>query len=370
MISIARKNLFQEKLRFAISSGGVALAIMLILVLNGLFAGMNRQITAYLDNAPVDLVISQKGLRNFLGANSIVPLAAVSQIEKVKGVKKVIPVFASYVVLELKGRREFSLLIGFDPKKGGGPWEMRKGKSDLKDDEVVFDSVVASRYDLNLGDEVDILGKKFKIVGFSGGTSSWMTGTFFITFDAASELLSAKDSAGFLLVSTDDKAGLSEIKKDIAREVENVTLLTKEEMAENDVNLFAGVFSGPLRFMVIIAFLIGVMLVGLTIYTATVERAKEYGVLKAIGIKNWKLYLIVFEQALISSIFGFFLGILLSFGAVEIINTFAPQFFILIDWPYVLEVFFVALLMSIFASYIPVRAVAKIDPAIAFRKGA
>ncbi len=369
MVSIARRNLFQEKLRFAISSGGVALAVMLILILNGIFSGMNRQITAYLDNTPVDLVVAQKKLRNFLGANSIVPLTAMSKIENVKGVKKVIPVFASYVVLDLEGSREFSLLIGFDPEKGGGPWEIRSGRSNIRDDEVIFDSVVANRYGLSFGDRVEILGEEFKIVGLSSGTSSWMTGTFFITFDAASKLLLTRKSAGFLLVSVNQKSQIETIKAKISQKVQNLTVTTKKEVADNDVDLFAGVFSGPLRFMVIIAFLIGTMLVGLTIYTATVERAKEYGVLKAIGARNWKLYQVVFGQALISSIVGFFLGILFSAGATKAINSFAPQFFIFIEWTYIMQVLLVSVLISILASYVPVRTVARIDPAIVFRRG-
>ncbi len=369
MVPIARRNLFQDKLRFLISSGGVAFAIMLMLVLNGIFSGMRQQITAYLDNTPIQFIVSQKKLRNFLGANSTVPLSSQRSIRKVKGVKKVVPVFVSYVVLDLEGRREFSLLIGFDPKKGGGPWQMEEGNKDIKKDEVIFDSVVTKRYNLNKGDKVDILGRDFTIKGLSGGTSSWMTGTFFITFDAASELLAAKNSTGFLLVSTDDSASAKEVEKNITRAVKNLTVTTKEEMAENDFNLYAETFSGPLQFMVSLAFLIGVLLVGLAIYTATVERAKEYGVLKAIGIKNFKLYLVVFEQALIASVAGFFLGIIFAFGAVKAINNFAPQFLVVIEWPYMVQVFFAALAMSVLASYIPVRAVARLDPAIAFRRG-
>lgn len=370
MVDIARRNLFQEKLRFVISGSGVALAIMLILILNGFFAGMNRQVTAYLDNAPVDIVIAQKGLRNFVGTNSIVPLSAVQKIEEIKGVKEVIPVFVSYAVLEIRGRKIFALLIGFDPKTGGGPWKMLNGHSDINNKEVIFDHTAARRNHLKLKDKLNILGKKFKIVGLSGGTSSWMTGTTFITFKAASQLRRASGTAGFLLVSAKDKTQINSLKKKIADEVRNLSVVSKETMAANDVALFAGVFGGPLRLMVMIAFLIGLMLVGLTIYTATVERAKEYGVLKAIGMRNWKLYLVVIEQALISSFVGFVLGVALSFVLVKIINNFAPQFLILVEASYIARVFPLAIAISILASYIPVRTIAKIDPAIAFRRGA
>lgn len=368
MVDVARKNLFQERMRFFLMSGGVALAIMLILILNGFYTGMNRQITAYLDNAPGQVVATQKGLRNFFGSNSLVPLSAKAEIEEIKGVNKVLPVLSRTVVLQIHDRRIFSLMIGFDPAQGGGPWKIEEGSSSINDDEVIFDRVLAERHDIEVGKRITILGREFKVVGLSGGTSSWMTGTFFVTLDAASELLLSRDNAAFLFVSLDDPARAGSLKKEIARKV-SLSVLETKEMAENDFQLFGGIFGGPLRLMVGIAFLIGVMLVGLTIYTATVERAKEYGVLKAVGMRNPKLYLMVFEQALVSSVIGFIFGVALSLAAVRLITALFPQFLIQIEWLYVAQVSSIALLISLLASYMPVRVIAHIDPAIAFRRG-
>lgn len=370
MVDIARRNLFQEKLRFILSSGGVALAIMLIIILNGFYAGLNRQVTAYLDNTPINLIVAQKGLRNFLGTSSIVPLKEEQKIKKVKGVKKVIPVFVSYAVLEIKGRKIFALLIGFNKEKGGGPWKVLKGRSSINDNEMIYDETAAKRSHLMLGDKVSILGKKFKIVGFSGGTSSFMTGTTFITFKAAAQLKRSVNSSGFFLVQSEKKITDNSLRKKIKDKIPGLSVENKKTIAKNDVELFAGVFNGPLRLMVIIAFLIGLMLVGLTIYTETVQRSKEYGVLKALGMKNLKLYLVVFEQAVISSLVGFIAGVGLSLILIKIIGILAPQFLILVEPVYVLGLLPLAIFIGILASYMPIRAIAKIDPAIAFSRGA
>ena len=45
-MSLARRNLFQDKTRLTLSIGGVALAVMLILILKGFLAGMNHQIAS------------------------------------------------------------------------------------------------------------------------------------------------------------------------------------------------------------------------------------------------------------------------------------------------------------------------------------
>ncbi len=370
MVDIARRNLLQEKMRFVISSGGVALAIMLILILDGFYVGLNRQVNAYLDNTPIDLVVARRGLRNFVGANSSVPLGDRQKIESVEGVRKVIPVFVSYAVLEIKGRKVFALLVGFDPKVGGGPWQMLEGSSDVKNNEIVYDKIAAARNHLKIGDKLTVPGQSLKIVGLSGGTSTFMTGTAFITFEQAARLRRTSGTSGYFLVAAEKGVDGGSLRKRIARVVPNLSVVDKETMARNDVALFAGVFSGPLLLMVIIAFFIGILLVGLTVYTATVERAKEYGVLKAIGMKNKKLYSIVFEQAIISSILGFAAGVGLSFMLVSLISRAAPQFLILIEAGFIARLFPVAILMSLLASYLPIRVIAKLDPAIAFSKGA
>ena len=61
MTYLAFRILFQQKRRLAISVGGVALAITLFVLLNGLLAGIYAQVTAYLENTPADLIVAQEG---------------------------------------------------------------------------------------------------------------------------------------------------------------------------------------------------------------------------------------------------------------------------------------------------------------------
>ena len=49
-VPLARRNLFAEPRRLAASAAGVGMAIMLILLLDGLWAGIEANITTYEDN--------------------------------------------------------------------------------------------------------------------------------------------------------------------------------------------------------------------------------------------------------------------------------------------------------------------------------
>jgi putative ABC transport system permease protein len=220
---------------------------------------------------------------------------------------------------------------------------------------------------LSIGDPVQVLGKDFTIVGLSNGTTSWMTSFFFLRKEAAEDLLLAPGATSYLLLMTSPDASLEDVVNRL-NNLSGVNALTKREMAANDLKLFAKVFSAPLNLMVAIAFLVGTMIVGLVIYTITVERQREYGVIKAIGATNWVLYQVVLTQALAATALGTITGVLMAYGVSQWIMTARPQFLIVFD-PYdVGWTLLAGLGMSIVAALFPARLVAKLAPAEVFRK--
>ena len=366
-MSLARRNLFQNKTRISLSIGGVALAVMLILVLNGFLDGMNRQITSYLDHAPGSLVVAQEDVVNMLGASSLLPVGAISQVEALRQVDEVIPILSQFVILDLHGKKQPTYMVGYDPDMGGGPWQMFAGRQPRTKREVVFDRVLAVRHSLKLGDTVEVLGKDFTIVGLSNGTTSWMTSFFFVRKDAAEDLLLTPGATSYLLVTTSKDANLD----DILRRVNNlsgVNPLTKREMAANDLKLFAKVFSAPLKLMVAIAIMVGTMIVGLVIYTITVERQREYGVIKAIGGANRVLYKVILTQTLVAALMGTLIGVLLAYGVSQWIMTARPQFLIVFDPLDMGRALLAGLVMALMAALFPARMVAGLAPAEVFRK--
>ena len=366
-MSLARRNLFQDKTRLVLSIVGVALAVMLILVLKGFLAGMNRQITSYLDHSPGSIIVAQEDVVNLLGSTSLLPEGIVQKAETMRGVDEVIPILSQFVILNLHDKKQPAYMIGYEPKQGGGPWELAAGREPRSKRELVFDHVLADRHQLKLGDQVEVMGKDFTIVGLSNGTTSWMTSYFFMKKEAAEDLLMTPAATSFLLITASNDINLDNILQRLNK-VSGVNALTKKKMAANDLKLFATVFSAPLKLMVGIAFLVGIMIVGLIIYTATVERQREFGVIKAIGAKNRFLYQLVLTQALFASIAGASLGILLANGVAQWIMSARPQFLITFEAGDSAQALFAGLGMALMASILPTRVVADLAPAEVFRK--
>ncbi|HSB90254.1 MAG TPA: ABC transporter permease [Anaerolineales bacterium] len=364
---IAQRNLTQEKTRLALSVGGVALAIMLVLILDGLLVGMFRQITAYLDHSKASIIVAQGGVQNLLGATSLLPPGTDDRVAGITGVNDVVPILSRFVILDLHGKKQPVYLIGYSVEIGGGPWEIAEGREPRTDREMVFDRVLAERHGLGIGDLVAVMDKDFRIVGLSAGTASWMTSFIFLRKPAVEELLRAPGATSYLLVSVRDGQPPEAVRDRIGR-LDDLEVMLKSEMAANDSRLFGRFFSAPVRLMTGIAFLVGALVVGLVIYTATVERQREYGVLKALGARNRLLYQVVLAQALLAAILGTVLGMGLARAAGTLIMAARPQFLVVLQADMTGRAVVIGLGMALVAALLPARVVARLAPAEVFRR--
>ena len=364
---LAVRNLSQERTRLALSVAGVALAVMLILILNGFLSGMFRQISAYLERVPGSIVIAQEGVTTLLGASSLLPPSTPDAVKGEEGVVQAVPILSQFVILDLHGKKQPAYLVGYDPVLGAGPWRLNEGREPTADSEVVLDRVLASRHDIRLGERFEITGIEFTVVGLSEGTTSWMLSFVFIRKTAAESLFRAPGATSMLFVAPSGETAAEELRDRLlgppGREV-----LLKRDMIANDKQLWGRIFSSPIRLMAGIAFLVGTLVVGLVIYTATVERQGEYGVLKAIGARNRTLYAIVTAQALVAAGLGSLLGVGLAFGVARLIMALRTQFLITIEPSAIGQALVTGLFMALLAAVLPARVMAGLAPADVFRR--
>ena len=363
---LAWRNLTRDRGRLALSVAGVAVAIMLILLLRGYLDGTYRQASAYFEETPGDLIVSQAGTSSGIGGSSKLPAGTERWVEALPGVRSTLPVLLQGVVLDLHGRKQFTFAVGYDPARGGGPWRLASGREPRRDGEVVVDRLLAREHDLVIGDPVTILGRELELVGTSDGTTFWIGTYAFMTRETLATLTGAPGATSFLFVSVVDAADASEVASRLA-EVGGVNVLTKADIVANQRRVIGRIYDAPLGLMVGIAFLVGVLTVGLVIYVATIERRQEYGVLKAIGGSAAVLYRVVVVQALIASLLGALLGVGLGYLGAAALMLIRPQFNIVIE-PWVVGGSLLAsVLMALLAALIPSRAINRLAPSEVLR---
>jgi putative ABC transport system permease protein len=281
---------------------------MLILLLNGFLTGVYQSSAAYLENTPGSIVVARRDGNNFRVPGLPLPPGTADAVRTTAGVAKVIPLLSRSVYFELNGQKQFVSLIGYDSGSGGGPWSLVSGHEPHADNEVVLDRVLAQQRNIVRGSRLTLLNRTFTVVGLSAGTSTWMMSYAFLRKTAAESLLLAPGATNYLLV-TPTKATEIETIRHHLQTLPETTALLKSNLIANDVTLLTRVYRVPMQLMVMIAFLVGVLIVGLIIYTGTVERQREYGVLKAIGARNRLLSRVVTTQAGLVAMVGALAGI-------------------------------------------------------------
>jgi putative ABC transport system permease protein len=116
-------------------------------------------------------------------------------------------------------------------------------------------------------------------------------------------------------------------------------------------------------------YLTGLAVVALTIYIATVSRRREYGVLKAIGVRNSRLYQVVVVQGLLSVGMGLIAGLGLTLLLAVIVPRFNELIILSVSGSSLLQVTAVSAVIAVVASLLPARQLAGLEPVTIIRSG-
>jgi putative ABC transport system permease protein len=358
---LARRNLFDGRRRLAASVVGVGLAVMLILLLDGLWAGIRRQTTLYTDRTGADLYVLQPGVRDLTAGASTLPLSTLDLVRADPAVLWAAPVRTTYSIFELHGTKVAAYVVGALPGGHGGPWSISRGRAARADDELVVGSLLADRHDIEVGDRLDVMGHRLRVVGLAE-TNGFMMSYVFVTHAALDALASTPETTSFLLVGT---AHPATVQARLARAGLNV--LSRNEVAANDLRFAVGIFGSPLRLMVGIGLAAGTMIIALTAYTTVIERRREYGIIKAMG--GTRRYLVWLAMGQTLALAGLGLGAGWAFfvaGRMLIVAT-RPQFSVLLTAGAVGRASGAALAMALLAAVVPARRLAASEPAAAYR---
>ena len=118
--------------------------------------------------------------------------------------------------------------------------------------------------------------------------------------------------------------------------------------------------------VVFIGVSVGMLIITLTMYTATMERLRDFAVLKALGATRWKIWGVVLEQAVIETAVSFGLGLVASLGVdtfVEAMSGIRGRYPI----PVIAGCFVMMVFLAILGSLLSIRKAISVDPVTVFR---
>jgi putative ABC transport system permease protein len=368
---LARGNLGQNRVRLAASIGGVALALSLVLALDAIFAGVSNQLTAYIDRAGADVWVSQAGVRNLHMVASFVPESVTAEVMAVEGVADVTPILEATDSIAAGEERAVVYVIGLPVGAAiGGPWDVVEGSSEVHPGETVVDQGFARRADLEIGESVTILGGEARIVGLSAGTASLVNAVAFVSIDDFRAARGGGSIVSFVLVRTAHGANPDAVATAIEQDVTGVTAQSRAAFADQERRLIMDMSADVISIMNAVGFVVGLMVVALTIYVATLSRRREFGALKAIGARNRFLYGVVLMQAVLSVVIGFAAGVAFTSVLGFVVPVIGLDLALSITAASLAKVGAVAAVIAAAAAVLPIHEIAGLDPAVVFRRGA
>jgi len=375
MALLARRNLFHDRIRFAVTLTGIVFALVLIIIQFGLFLGFTTTTSNNIDHSGADIWIVFHGVGYFDTGRmfSERKFYEVLSVPGVRQAEKYIQNFAYWKKPD--GGVENVQVIGFHPGSGlGEPWNVVEGSVlDVKlEDGVIVDELYKEKLGVSkIGDRVEIGDHRARVVGFTRGIRSFTTSPFVYTsFKNALNYTrpeAREDQLAYILVTVAPGARSREVLESLRARLTDVDIYTREEFSRR--TRFYWMFTTGAGLAVLTAALmglvVGVAVVAQTIYAATMDHIREYGTLKAMGASNGYLYRVLIEQAAWSAVLGYAFAMFAAHFIVQASEKGGAL--ILLPPAMKIAMLVLAVFMCIAAALVSINKVTRLDPAMVFR---
>jgi putative ABC transport system permease protein len=368
-VPLARRNLFQDRRRAALAVGGVGVSLVLVLVMQGIFAGAMRQVTRYLDRLPADVIVSQDGITTMHMSSSALPLDTVDDVASRPGVAWAEAIrFTTGVLTGPDGIRQLSYVIGFDTTTDrSGPRRLTTG-APPQHGEGVLDQLGADQLGVTVGDRIDVGGTRLRISGLSEGGTSITNTTLFVPFEDMAAI--QPDAVSYVLAGAEPGISPADLRDQLAGALPDVTVQTREQFSDAEARIVADMSADVMRIMNLVGLGIALAVIGLALFTLTLAKLREYGVVKAMGARPRRLLAIIATQATWTVAASLTLAVALTAVAGAVVTREQPSVEIVLVPGQVARTGLAALVVGAIGAVVPLRRLLALDPASAFRRSA
>jgi putative ABC transport system permease protein len=373
MPPLAQRNLFHDKVRLAVTLTGIVFSVVLIVVQLGLFFGFTTATSGLIDHSGADLWITSKNVP-YVEQGVAFSERKLNQVRAVPGVADAQKMIAHWTQWKRHDGGEDSVqIVGTNLDDSmERPWNVVEGRvEDLKSpDAIILDELYKQKLGVTrVGEVFEIGGHRARVVGFTRGIRSFTTSPYvFTSFKNAQNYTSLReDQTLFILVKVAPGADFEQVRHGLLAHVKDVEVFTTGEFSH--MTTFYWMFTTGAGVAVLIAaalgLVVGFVVVAQTIYATTMDHIREYGTLKAMGAPNSYVYKVIMQQAAISAVIGYALGMMVSVFVVR--GSQAGGAAILMPPSMAVGMFFVTLLMCVGAALVSINKVTRIDPAMVFK---
>lgn len=385
MLGLALKMLFGDTAKYLMLVAGLFFATFLIIQQASVFCGLILWTTSTLKNVGAPIFVVEERVEQI---NEINPLrdTDVSRVRSVTAVRWAMPLYSGIQRVRLaSGSFKTVQLLGIDAASlAGAPVRMVAGRlEDLRlPNTVVIDELAVTRlsenklHPIGVGDRFEINDIEARVVGicramrsFTGGPYLWTTYERALQYTPASrKMLSAVIAAPIAGMTPDAAAA------EITRQTGLRAYVNRDFGGNpNDFNTstiwwYVKNTGIPISFgtTVVIGFIVGIAIACQTFYAFVLDNLKHLGALKAMGMTNLRLSVMLVIQSATAGLIGFGIGLLATsaFARWAIENQ-QPPFFM--PWQIPVVAFAVIQLICMAAALLGIVRLSLYEPAMVFR---
>lgn len=323
MLRIALLSLAHDRGKLVASLCGVAFAATLVFAQVGLYAGFLQSSSAVIRHVGGDVWVMAKGTAvvdngERLSAGSRAIASAHPCVERVRGV-----VLSFQALRKPNGSLEAVQIVGFEPSpKYVLPWAMARG---LPQDLHAPMRVAVDRLDVDklaidgdpIGAELGIGRESVRVAAVTDGIRAFTLAPYvFAELDTARRLtMLGADQVFYWVLDLARPECASDVVASVGRHPDLVARSTDEFREMTEEYWVDGSGAGTaLGFSALLGLVVGVVIVGQTLYAVTKEHLKELATLKAIGASPAEIVSFVAWQAAFLALVGGGLGLVMAFG--------------------------------------------------------
>lgn len=397
ILKIAVKNVFRNSRRSALTGASIMISVAMLIFAWSFIEGSVKDMTnAYIkfQSGHIRVLTEefakqermfplQYSIPNYLGIQK--------KIETVAGVKIATGRLKFGVLLDYEGNTKQTMGMGIDPAAEEPILDLSKKMVQGRvirtgSDEVNIGVNMAKDFKLKLGDTLTVVtqtaygsmsAKNFKLVGIYNFQSPMIDRkVFLIPIESAQYLLDLTGSASEIFILTNK----IDASRQVAKKLSSLLGLGYRTVAWQDqgaIYFFLELVRWIYFIILVIIVLLSAFTIMNTMFMAVLERTREIGMMKALGMNNQQLVLMILIEALVLGAFASFIGAALGAGLSYFSSTHGydmtktvenmefPTFNIYysdFSWKYISISFIIGMICSVLAAVFPARRAAKMEP--------
>lgn len=378
----------RDKVRTALTSLGIMIGVLSVVLLIALGLGLKNYIRDQFESLGANLVMILPG-SGFSGGNGPAGLAGgaefdekdVATVKKISNIKYIVPVYIRSVSINSADTEKKASIMGanedFFPLvnikiKTGKSWG--KSEVDKKAKVAVLGNTIASDLygnpDNALGKTIRVEGLRLKVIGVAEKIGNQeRDGAFFVPYTTTFGSLNPKKTFFAIYLGIVDQDSVNAVKNEaqktlLKRYDKDKFTVTEQSEILSSINQIFAILNLVLIAIGSISLLVGGIGIMNIMYATVTERTREVGIRRALGATTQDILLQFLTESTMLSLFGGLIGLLLATVLVEVIKNWFP---VAVNFFAVILALGVSCGIGIFFGVFPAKRAANLSPMEAIR---